>query len=453
MTLGSVGREAAAAAGIDDAEAAIGPVVGGLPWVSSLPAAVLACDSVALASLAIERLGAARRGVAPAPVRVDGARVAASFTSERIIRLDDEPPAVWAPLSGFHRAADGWVRTHANYPHHEARLRALLGLSETAGAREAAAAIAERSGVDLETDAAARGAVVGAVRTPAEWAAHPHAAVIAAAPLVDVTHLDDAPTRPLGEAAAALDGVRVLDLTRVLAGPVAARDLALAGADVLRVDAPRLPETDWIHLDTGQGKRSTLLDLASGADRERFEELLRDADVVLTGYRPGALDRYGLAPSDLAQRHPGLVVGQVSAWGQDGPWAARRGFDSIVQAVTGIAVVEGGDGGTPGALPAQALDHATGHLLAASVVAALGRRHDSGGAVVRMSLARVAHALLASGDPVPAAAEVALPWRERALPGPVPLTLRYAPPVLAFSGAPDDYPRVGGRWGADPPVW
>jgi crotonobetainyl-CoA:carnitine CoA-transferase CaiB-like acyl-CoA transferase len=163
-----------------------------------------------------------------------------------------------------------------------------------------------------------------------------------------------------------LTGVRVLDLTRVLAGPVATRNLAQAGAEVLRIDSPHLPEIGWVHLDTGAGKRSTTLDLRSPSGRSTFEDLLDDADIVVTGYRPGSLDPLGLSPEELASRKPGLVVGSVSAWGTEGPWAQRRGFDSIVQAVTGIAMIESTDGTRPGALPAQALDHSAGHLLSAA---------------------------------------------------------------------------------------
>ncbi len=176
----------------------------------------------------------------------------------------------------------------------------------------------------------------------------------------------DAAPRPWRDGGAApLAGIRVLDLTRVIAGPVATRDLAVAGADVLRIDSPRLPEAPWQHLDTGHEKRSALMDLDDPSDRMRFEELLSTADVVVHGYRPTALARYGLDPQSLRERFPGIIVAQLSAWGTDGPWGDRRGFDSLVQAASGIAVLESGDGATPGALPAQALDHATGHFLAA----------------------------------------------------------------------------------------
>ncbi|MBZ4486297.1 CoA transferase [Microbacterium sp. cx-55] len=457
MNLGSVGIDVAEALGMEHALGQIAEARGSLPWSSPLAVGTLACDSVALASLA---LGLARNARTPAPtspVRVDRARVATSFTSERILQIDGQHPAVWAPLSGFRTARDGFVRTHANYPHHENALRRVLGLGDGADAASVSAAIAERDSVELETAAAQAGAVVGAVRTSEQWREHPQARSIAAAPIVEVTRTGAGRPRAWTTDAAPLAGIRVLDLTRVLAGPIAARDLALAGAEVLRVDAPFLPETGWIHLDTGQGKRSTLLDLCDRTDGARFESLLKRADVVLTGYRPGALTRFGLDPEDLAQRHPGLVTGSVSAWGTQGPWAGRRGFDSIVQAVTGIAVAVTADGETPGTLPAQALDHSTGHFLAAALTMALVGQRTVGGSVdVRMSLARVAHALLDSTDGAtvpPDAGAPAAPCRTRAPSESRPFSLTYAPPVLAFDGAPDDYADVGGPWGIDAPDW
>ena len=183
----------------------------------------------------------------------------------------------------------------------------------------------------------------------------------------------------------------MLDLTRVLAGPVATRTLALLGADVLRVDAPWLREDDGTHIDTGVGKRSTRLDLADPTDRATFERLLDAADVVVTGYRPGALDRYGLGAEALLDRRPSLVVAQLCAWGWDDDWSGRRGFDSLVQAGTGISMIERAEDGRPGALPAQALDHGTGYLLAAAVLRALTERSTVGaGRLVRLSLAGTA---------------------------------------------------------------
>jgi len=219
----------------------------------------------------------------------------------------------------------------------------------------------------------------------------PQDAALRRHPLVETARVGDSGAVPLPRASpeAPLGGVRVLDLTRVIAGPVATRTLAFAGADVLRIDPPALPEPAWQHLDTGHGKRSALLDIHR--EPARFARLLADADVLVLGYRPGGLHRLGLSPEVLAAQHPHLVVGQLSAWpGDDSP----RGFDSIVQADSGISCLSAVDG-EPGALPAQALDHSAGYLLAAGIATALRRRSELGGSWrVRTSLRRVAAELL-----------------------------------------------------------
>ncbi|WP_333738954.1 CoA transferase, partial [Streptomyces sp. IBSBF 2806] len=364
---------------------------GALP--ARLPARDLARACVGACALAGAELGARRAGLARTPaVRVDDHAVAGAFVSERLLLVDGRAPVLFAPLSRFWRTADGWVRTHANYPHHRERLLHALGLPADADPAAVESVFAECAALDVEDAVYAAGGLAVALRTPAEWAAHAQSAAIAARPLVERGRLDAARARtfaPLGGAPLLpAAGLRVLDLTRVLAGPVATRTLALLGADVLRVDTPRLPELVDQHADTGFGKRSALLDLT--ADRRAFEELLAAADVVVTGYRPGALDRFGLSPEALAERRPGLVVAQVSAWGAYGPWSARRGFDSLVQVATGIAVTEGSVE-RPGALPAQALDHGTGYLLAAAVLRALTEQSYEGGSrFVRLALARTA---------------------------------------------------------------
>ncbi|MDX3579698.1 MULTISPECIES: CoA transferase [unclassified Streptomyces] len=442
---------------------------GGLP--SRLPVRQLARACVGACALAAAELGARRAGLPEAPeVRVDDGAVAAAFVSERQTLVDDRAPVLFAPLSRFWRTADGWVRTHANYPHHRERLLRALGLPadgyrDDGGPAAVEAVLAGRRAQDVEDAVHAAGGLAFALRTPEQWAAHEQAAAIAERPLVERRTLDGARARALapvdGGPLLPAAGVRVLDLTRVLAGPVATRTLALLGADVLRLDAPGLPELPDQHADTGFGKRSALLDLAT--DRRTFEELLATADVVVTGYRPGALDRFGLSPEALAERRPGVVVAQVSAWGAYGPWGGRRGFDSLVQAATGIAALEG-SAEQPGALPAQALDHGTGYLLAAGVLRALTERSADGGArLVRLALARTAAWLTAGGragveaeperdvrrtgdgrlDPTPWLARTDSPL------GP----LRYALPPVRFAGGPTDWARPPGRWGADPARW
>ncbi|MFE2049133.1 CoA transferase [Streptomyces sp. NPDC059459] len=431
-----------------------------------LPVRDLARACVGACALAAAELAARRAGRAEVPgVRVDDGAVAAAFTSERHLRVGGREPVAFAPLSRLWRTADGWVRTHANYPHHRQRLLAALGEPGDVGALEAM--LAGRSATEVEESVYAAGGLAVALRTPEQWAASGQAAALARRPLVERGRLDASPARvftspvprssssPLLPAA----GLRVLDLTRVLAGPVATRTLALLGADVLRVDPPGLPELPDQHADTGFGKRSAALDLTR--HQEEFEELLRTADVVVTGYRPGALDRFGLTPEALAARRPGLVVARLSAWGADGPWAGRRGFDSLVQAATGIAVIEGA-AGRPGALPAQALDHGTGYLLAAGVLRALTEQsYEGGGRYVGVALARTAAWL--TGGPRPDGEDgTGNTARQAAGSGPEPWLaerdsrlgrLRYALPPVSFTGGPTDWARPPGPWGADSAGW
>ncbi|MFF7329492.1 CoA transferase [Streptomyces sp. NPDC008150] len=435
-----------------------------------LPVRETARACVAGCALAAAELTALRASLPHAPaVRVDDGAVATAFTSERHLRVDGRAPRSFAPLSRFWRTSDGWVRTHANYPHHRARLLTVLGLPADASPETVAARIAVRGAEEIEESVSGAGGLAVALRTAPEWAAHPQGVAVAGLPLLERRRLDDAPARVLPPLDAPRDGrpllpaagIRVLDLTRVIAGPVATRTLALLGADVLRLDPAWLPEIADQHADTGFGKRSATVDL--GTDRAVFEELLSAADVVITGYRPGALDRFGLSPEALAERRPGVVVARLSAWGDDGPWAGRRGFDSLVQAATGIAVTEG-SAAEPGALPAQALDHGTGHLLAAAVLRALTEQsYDGGSRFAGAVLARTAAWLTDDTDRVPDAPDgpveegapytAADPWLT-ATGRPSPLgELRYARPPVAFDGGPDDWARPPGRPGADRPAW
>ncbi|WP_459546203.1 CoA transferase [Nocardia sp. X0981] len=362
---------------------------------ATLPVWGLAAGSIRAFTAAADRYRHVT-GTAPIRHRLEPERIAASFTSDRLLRIDSAPAGGFADLSGFFPTFDGWVRTHANYPHHRARLLAALDLPTDAPIELAEAQMAMIRAADLEELAAARGAIAVRVRDEAQWRAGPQAGAAASGPLVALVERSDRRRYSLpvsGTPHQPLQGVRVLDLTRVIAGPVATRALALLGAEVLRVDPPGLPEIPWQYADTCQGKRSALLDLrAAGA---QWEGLLDHADVLVTGYRPGALEQLGLTG------RPGLIHGRISAWGFTGPWAGRRGFDSIVQAATGIAVVEGASA-VPGALPAQALDHASGYLLAAGLVDALAaRRVDGYGRDVRVSLARTATWLLSERGRTP----------------------------------------------------
>ena len=354
-----------------------------VPLAARTDVASLSWASVAAASLAAATLAGGQ------DAELDPERIAVSYSSERHLRLDGRTIEVWAPLSGFFRSSDGWVRTHGNYPHHAAALRRGLGLASDADRDAVAAALRGMpAGVATQAITAAGGLCVGV--------AHENPVVDAElrrTPIVQLARIGNAPPRARDRVPidAPLRGIRVLDLTRVIAGPVATRTLALLGADVLRIDPPQLPEPEWQHLDSGHGKRSTLLDLSADADRARFERLLDSADVVVTRLPCACPGASRAEPQALAARHPGLVVARLTAWGAEGQTGDRRGFDSLVQAASGIAWIESVDGDRPGALPAQALDHSAGYLLAAGTLVALGRRDAEGGSwSVDVSLRRVA---------------------------------------------------------------
>ena len=424
---------------------------------ATLPVLDLAVASVAAVGRAAARAG----GTAPGP-GPDPERVAAAFTSDRLLRLDGAAVDGFAPLSGFFRTGDGWVRTHANYPHHRERLLRLLGLPDAAARDDVTDRLAGWSAQDVEDGAADAGAIAVRVRTPAGWHDAPGRGEGSAVPVRTGLRDDAGAPAPLPRGPRPLAGARVLDLTRVIAGPVATRTLALLGADVLRVDPPHPAEIGWQHLDAGQGKRSALLDLRRGDDLARAQDLLDHADVLVTGYRPGAVEAFGLRP------RAGAVRARVAAW-DDGPWAGRRGFDSIVQAASGIALVEGSRDGTtgpvadatPGALPAQALDHATGYLVAAAVVDALAARAADGrGREVDGVLARTAAALLAGtardpahGDPLAPGAGCVVGHRV-VLDG-TPVALTTARPALDRLGdeTVEDYAAPAHPWGSDDARW
>ncbi|MCG8543647.1 MAG: CoA transferase [Alphaproteobacteria bacterium] len=333
----------------------------------------------------------ALRGGGPQRVSIDARTAAAALRSERYMRVDDgEAPDLWSPISGFYETGDSrWVQLHCNFPHHRDGVLALL---ECPNERDAVAeAIKGWEGEALETALAEAQMCAGMVRSPAEWAAHDQAKAVADLPLFEITRIGDAPPEPLPEGDRPLAGIRALDLTRVLAGPVCGKLLAGFGADVMRIAGPHLPYVEPLVMDTGLGKLSAHLDLREAEDCERLMRLVDGADIFTQAYRPGAIAGYGFSPEQLAARRPGIVCVSLCAYSHAGPWQNRRGFDSLVQTVSGIAY-EGGDGTAPKHLPAQALDHVTGFLAAYGAMAALARRAEEGGSwLVRLSLAQTGH--------------------------------------------------------------
>jgi hypothetical protein len=437
---------------------------GRLPSRLPVEEVAIACAGAAL--LAAAALHADRGGAVLRELRLDRGHVAAAFRSEAWLRVNGEPAgAGFAPLSRFWRASDGWVRTHGNYPwHRDALLRAL----DCGDDREAvAAAIADRGAREVEDLVTSAGGVAAAVRTATEWRAEPAGQAVTAAPLVEgclrrnspwdgVFSIGGAPPRRRAAGAWPASGVKVLDLTRVIAGPAATRYLAALGADVLRLDPPHRPELPLHARDGLLGKRSALLDFGTPGGSARLHELLAGADVLVHGYRPQALDRFGLAPQALAERHPGLVVVSLSAWGSRGPWGGRRGFDSIVQAACGIAVAESPDGERPGALPCQLLDHGTGYLCAAAVLRALAAQASRGGTLFReLSLARTGQWLLSQprGQPVTAAPAVSDPEAWLTTVGSAEGPVTAVKPLGRLDGLELAWPSPLTRYGGDPPAW
>ncbi|WP_235835195.1 CoA transferase [Piscinibacter terrae] len=323
--------------------------------------------------------------------------------------VDGIAPEVWDKLSGLYPCGDaagvpGWVRIHANFAHHRDGALRLLGCAPGPATGRAAVADALRHwrADEFETAAAQAGLVVAAARTFAQWDAHPQALALAGVPTVSIERIGDAPPRPwpaMGTRPRPLAGLRVLDLTRILAGPVAGRTLAAHGAEVMLVNSPGLPNIAAI-ADTSRGKLSAHADLKTDAGRDALRALLSDADVFLQAYRPGALQALGLGPQAVADLRPGLVVVSLSAYGAQGPWAGRRGFDSLVQTATGFNVAEAEAAGAkePKAMPLQILDYAAGYLLAFGAQAALLRQRQEGGSWhVQVSLAGVGRWLRSLG--------------------------------------------------------
>jgi crotonobetainyl-CoA:carnitine CoA-transferase CaiB-like acyl-CoA transferase len=367
---------------------------------SSFAVGTAAQASIALSALAAGAIWRQRTGRAQR-VAVDMRHAAAEFRSERLIRVDgQEAGEGWDRIAGAYPCGDGrWVRLHTNFPHHRDGVLALLGCAYDRDA--VAAALRDWRAFDFEQASADAGLAVAALRSFAEWDAHPQSAAIAARPAVAITRIGDAPPVPFAPSRdRPLSGLRVLELTRVVAGPVAGRTLAAHGANVLLLTSPALPAIPVLVMDTGRGKHSAHLDLRDPDGAATMRDLLRGTDVFLQGYRPGGLAGLGFAPQDAARLRPGIVCVSLSAYGTAGPWGGRRGFDSLVQTATGFNAAEAEAAGldTPKPLPAQALDHASGYLLAFGALAALHRRATEGGSWhVEVSLARTGHWLRSLG--------------------------------------------------------
>ena len=361
-----------------------------------------AAASLAAVGLAVSDLWELRTGRRQ-EIGVDARQATASLRSSQYMQMDDAPVGRERPsVMGVYPARNGrWSYLHCNFPNHRAAALGVLGVDED---REAVRqAVAQWDALELEEAIIAANGAGGMVRSMAEWAQHPQSAAVASLPLMEIEKIGDSPPEPLPDGPRPLSGVRVLDLTRVLAGPTCARTLAEHGADVLKITGAHLPSSVVQEYDTGHGKLSTHLDLREQSDVDTLRGLVSEADVFSQGYRPGTLAKRGLSPQDLAQLRPGIVYVSLSAFGRVGPWAERRGFDTVVQTVSGITHRQGElfPGAEPGPqfYPVSAIDYLTGYLMAFGALLALARRVREGGSwLVRISLAQTGRWLVDRGQ-------------------------------------------------------
>jgi crotonobetainyl-CoA:carnitine CoA-transferase CaiB-like acyl-CoA transferase len=419
--------------------------------------------TIAAAGLAATRLWELRGG-RPQAVRVDVDAAAAAMRSSRYVRVETEAPQQLADFRpratrgglGVYPTRDGrWMYLHRAFAHHRARICSVLECADDE--TDIAAAVKGWDALPLEDAVVGAGACAAVVRAAAEWRTFEQAQAIEDLPLLEIDRIGDAPPRPRDSTARPLTGMRVLDLTRVLAGPTCGRTLAEHGAEVLRVGTPRWPDDVAMLRDTGHGKRSTALDLTTPEDAARLRELVRGADVFVQGYRPGAVAGLGFGIEDVMALRPGVVYVQLSAFSHRGPWSSRRGFDSIVQAHSGIADEHAVEG-VPRFVPANPLDYMTGYLAAFGAIVALARQVRAGGSYrVTLSLAQTGRWL--AGLPRVASDGVAADLPAERLEALMMTSdtpfgrLRHLAPVAQLSETPGRWDRPAVPLEHDPPEW
>jgi crotonobetainyl-CoA:carnitine CoA-transferase CaiB-like acyl-CoA transferase len=426
---------------------------------------VAGAATVAASGLAAAHLWALKTG-RQQQVGVDLRHATASLRSGTYMKLGDGHLAhARHGIMGCYPAKDGhWSYLHCNFPNHRAAALKVLGVAEEDRAA-VARAVAQWNALDLEEAIIANKGAGGMVRSKAEWATHPQAKAIAALPLIEIVRIGDSPPEPLPQGDRPLSGIRAVDITRVLAGPTCARTLAEHGAEVMKITAKHLPNLGYQEWDTGHGKLSAQLDLREPAALDTLRGLIGQADVFSQGYRPGSLGARGLSPEELSRLRPGLVYVSLSAFGHAGPWSARRGFDTVVQSVSGITlrqaeVFPSAEAG-PQFYPLSAIDYCTGYLMAAGAMMALARRAQEGGSwLVRISLAQVGKWVVDLGE-VPEAALKDVPaefaaheldaWSmvSQTPSGP----LRHLRPVVQLPETPARWARPSVPLGHHPPAW
>jgi crotonobetainyl-CoA:carnitine CoA-transferase CaiB-like acyl-CoA transferase len=453
-------------AGWSDERAAEVEITGGTDPVLPTPFRITETSTAALAAvgLAVSDLWELRTGRRQ-KVAIDARQATASLRSGHYLNMEGAAVSAAAhSVMGVYPAKDGrWSYVHANFPNHREAALKVLGVPED---REAVRkAVAQWDALELEEAIIAAKGAGGMVRTMEEWARHPQAAAVASLPLMEIVKIGDSAPEPLPAGDRPLSGIRVLDLTRVIAGPTCARTLAEHGADVLKITAAHLPSLGRQEYDTGHGKLSAHLDLREEKDRETLRGLVREADVFSQGYRPGTLGSRGFSPEALAELRPGIIAVSLSAFSHAGPWASRRGFDTVIQTVSGITSRQGElfPGAQPGPqfYPVSAIDYLTGYLMAFGAMSALARRSREGGSwLVRISLAQVGRWLVDQGQ-VPevelkgVAKEFTAAELERwSMTSETPMgRLRHFAPVLQLSETPARWARPTVPLGHHQPVW
>ena len=428
------------------------PILGNRFPVSEAAAVALAAGGVAASDLWELKTG--RRQAVRVQVRKAGISLRASL----VMRVNGgPPPPSWAdgnPLVDLYRCRDGrWIHLHGNFPHLAAGTMAVLGCSRDRA--EIAAAVARRDAQELEDALAANRQCGAMARTAEEWAAHPQGQALANVPRVEIVKLADSEPRPLPAGDRPLAGVRVLDLTRILAGPAHARTLAQYGADALHITSPNLPTSDVWVMDTNQGKLSAYLDLDQPGDVERLRTLVSTADVFGQGFRAGALERRGLGPHELAALRPGIIYVSINCYGHVGPWVGRPGWEQLAQTVTGLVAAQGTPD-QPERMPVAACDYTTGYLAALGTLVALGRRAREGGSYhVRASLCQTGMwfrrlgptcdpaQAIGPGDTDALTTEADTAWGR----------LRYLTPSVELSETPVIWSRQPVPLGTHPPIW
>lgn len=294
-------------------------------------------------------------------------------------------------ISTPHLTKDGrYLLPHMGLPH---LAKKILEILDCEYERDSVVkAVARWDALELENSIAEVGACGAMVRSEEEWRNHPHGQILAGKPVIEIIKIADSDPEPIpdGVIDRPLTGIKVLDLTRILAGPTCGRTLAEHGADVLMVTAEHLPQTRYFVVDTSHGKRTTFLDFENAEQKLTLLRLIKSADVFSQGYRPGAMSRHGLSPEELAEIRPGLIYTSMNCYGYEGPFADRAGWEQLAQTVTGIAAEQGASQ-QPRLLPAAACDYTTGYLAAYGTLLALGRRAREGGSYhVRASLCQSA---------------------------------------------------------------